>query len=572
MARAWNLTVGIDATFSQTQEHGYRLWRASHKAEAEDWAEIQGRLDWLLDAGFQYVHSELGTSEFQKGNDLTRLLSLLNRTSDYLVRKNARFWLENHISPGQTIPGYPDPLDPSRDIDFNWVTYYLDDAIVSRPHTVQAYSLIDPAPVYGGQNFSDSINFIKLMLGKNRDVVYYPETSYWCNYDTSVPLFLPLYALSRITDLQLLRQAESEVQHVGGSPLRGQFVWESGWAWGSWLWVLVAMRSHWEDIPAAATDARAPELLEALLAKILRPLAGEAARDVAQSLRAIAEAQKALLVEGRLPGAGPPTSVERANGFAYLVGFDSIADLLQLAHDSNIADVTTQPHRLQFRSLMHGLQKRKARREYESTVKPLLAAMVDTFGRLLEQLAGAIEEPLRARPDHPELTDLRDSLGLVHLRMTQVKGLYAYAACAAPRLHCGGELRDAEQALREALPLVRANEAHYGLFAAGSERLWAYGRDVNPTGYGRGQYWTAHDLYYWRRDEAIVTQRIANPCFMSINDPAELYLGDGASQGVRAVMQLAEKALHGVPLLHDLTDCLSMTRTAPFSNDSTIVV
>ena len=60
LAKNWSLRVGIDATFSQTQEHGFRLWRVQHDTAEGDWAEIRARVDWLLSAGFHYIASELG--------------------------------------------------------------------------------------------------------------------------------------------------------------------------------------------------------------------------------------------------------------------------------------------------------------------------------------------------------------------------------------------------------------------------------------------------------------------------------------------------------------------------------
>ena len=192
-ARRYGLRVGVDATFAQTQEHGFRLWRTAHAAEEDDWAEIKARLDWLVaplpaagqqgagadgvdgldgadgvdgvddapaalaaattgfgdvnDGGFDYVQSELGQSELQEGApNTTRLVALLNRTAAYLAAGPGggaprAFMVENHISGGQTVD-LPDPLHPGRRLNFNWLTYYLDARIVSRPHTVQVRPLL----------------------------------------------------------------------------------------------------------------------------------------------------------------------------------------------------------------------------------------------------------------------------------------------------------------------------------------------------------------------------------------------------------------------------------------------
>ena len=132
--------------------------------EENDWKEIRLRLDWLLSAGFDGINSELGKSEMQHETNTTRLLSLLNRTASYLSDRGIFYSLESHISTGQTIPDLPDPTNPSQSINFNWATYYLNHTIITRPHTVQIFSLSDPAYTYGGTNFSESLRFIQLMV------------------------------------------------------------------------------------------------------------------------------------------------------------------------------------------------------------------------------------------------------------------------------------------------------------------------------------------------------------------------------------------------------------------------
>lgn len=144
-------------------------------------------------------------------------------------------------------------------------------------------------------------------------------------------------------------------------------------------------------------------------------------------------------------------------------------------------------------------------------------------------------------------------------------GLYAHASCPLPRsLRCIHELDKAKAALREAMPLVKAQETRYGLFAKGSDRLWAYGHGVNPSSYGRGQYWTVHSLYYWRRDEAIVEHAVRSVCYMNINDLAELYTGDGPTATQRMLIDIVQKAMHRIPVVHDLTDCLTMLSKPTF--------
>jgi hypothetical protein len=424
---------------------------------------------------------------------------------------------------------------------------------------------VDPAPVYNGKNFTATLDFVELMLMHNRSVVYYPETSYWCNYDTSVPLFLPVYALSRITDMQLLRGVEARVKQRGGARLRGQFVWESGWMWGYWLPTIVAVRSHWVDLPAAEPEtvsSQSPELLKDMLIDIFGSITGSVAeaRQLAESIRDIAVGQRDSFIGGHIPGQVAPKNVERANAFAYMIGTDGIADLLQFLHDAKLINATTQPHRLPYRELMHRGNHADALAEYKSVVGPLMNGVTDQLARLGSNLRDALQSPIAGQPSNPLLLDLRDSMALLQLRSQQVQGLYEYAACRGPWPHlltnCGAHLAQAETALSAGFPLVHAQEQRYGLFAQGSARLWAYGRDVNPSGYGRGHYWTVHSLYYWRRDQEIVTKGVFSPCFMSINDALELYLGDGATGIEEALAHIAKDVLQRIPFVGALSDCL----------------
>ena len=57
------------------------------------------------------------------------------------------------------------------------------------------------------------------IAAQQRPVGFYPETSYWVNYDTEVPLFLPVYAYQRLRDLRGI--AREEVRgHANGCPAR----------------------------------------------------------------------------------------------------------------------------------------------------------------------------------------------------------------------------------------------------------------------------------------------------------------------------------------------------------------
>ncbi len=92
-------------------------------------------------------------------------------------------------------------------------------------HTVMCYSASEAkAPVYGNKNQ-------RLMLEaaisekKKRETWYWPESSYWVAFDTSVPLLLLPYLDSRWSDINLMND-------IG---LNGHLTFSTGWEWGYWL-------------------------------------------------------------------------------------------------------------------------------------------------------------------------------------------------------------------------------------------------------------------------------------------------------------------------------------------------
>lgn len=58
-----------------------------------------------------------------------------------------------------------------------------------------------------------------------RPTLYHPETAYWVNFDINVPLFLPVYADTRVADANSIRH----------SPVDGQIVFTSGFEWTYYL-------------------------------------------------------------------------------------------------------------------------------------------------------------------------------------------------------------------------------------------------------------------------------------------------------------------------------------------------
>merc|ERR1711933_663579 len=97
---------------------------------------------------------------------------------------------------------------------------------------------------------------------------------------------------------------------------------------------------------------------------------------------------------------------------------------------------------------------------------------------------------------------------------------------------------------------VPGQEARYGLFAKGSARLWQWGYGANPTAYGFGHSWPIHRLYYWRRDHAIVAERVMDPCYAPIVNVLDVTQGGGTGAVEHAAVAALQRALSHTPL-HD---------------------
>ena len=92
-------------------------------------------------------------------------------------------------------------------------------------HTVMCYSVSEAkAPVYGNTNQRFMLDAARVEK-KRRETWYWPESSYWVGFDTSVPLLLLPYLNARWSDIEVMAR-------IG---VDGHLTFTSGWEWGYWL-------------------------------------------------------------------------------------------------------------------------------------------------------------------------------------------------------------------------------------------------------------------------------------------------------------------------------------------------
>lgn len=502
------LRAGIDVPIVFGQQHAYRLVRQQGELDAE-LAELRQRVDAVMSAGWDFLGTESGTSEFTSP-DPERMLTWMNELTRHAdERWHVPVFIKVHASTGQVAEGYPDPVT-GEDINFNFLPHHADPRLGVLPHTVQHYGLDDPAPTYGNTDFGYMRDFIRQEAGI-RPTVWYPETAYWVSFDVDVPLFLPVYAERRLSDLRLIASDEDQGRmQKPGAHMDGQLIFSSGWEWGYWLNDVVAARAAW-DPGQGLSDT---EALRVAFAPVVRPF-GDAADEVRVWLTDTVAADRALLIEGRVNGVRPSDILKR-NGQGYLQGWESWDDVSKLT----TALPPTQPDRLGLVNMRNPVHSPN----YKSEIEPLLAEMETTFGALADR-----GDALRARiPAEARdlFDDLADAARMTALRATQIRGLYRYVDGYWPGSTQATRYQDlarARQALDTAQELATAREARYRVPA---ERIAGW-RPENPTAYAFSYLWTVRSLYFWWRDEGKAVDVPKLPCYLNIINPVDVAFGEG---------------------------------------------
>ncbi len=542
-AHAVGVEVGLHVPLRLQQQNAGRLIRSDGSLEDEI-RQIEEGVAHVMEAGFDYLATKPGTTEFTAVED-TRMLKWMNalaNTAD--VDHEATAYIKVHASTGQYADDFPDPRT-GEPINFNFLPHFADERLGVMPHTVQHYSLSDPAPTYGNEDFGEIRKFLKKQAG-SRPTVWHPETSYWVSFDNDVPLFLPVYASRRVHDLRLLAGDEDAGRmgrgEYAGSSMDGQFTFSSGWEWGYWIQEVVTARAAWDPHTQYETDHQA---LAALLQPVERVF-GDAGEALVDWLVDYSQVQLELLIEGRINGE-EPDQVVRRNGQAYLQGWETWDDISHTAADIlGLEHGRMQPDRVSPVQMRRGSFDRT---KYTDDIAPLLAEMDTSFSELSEELEALRGDvPASALGLYEEIADAAD---ITALRARQVRGLYAYVDAeqrGAPVSHTDSYLQTAQQALDHALSISAHREKSYRVPA---ERIAGW-RD-NPTVYPFTYLWTVRSLFYWQRDEAQAITGARNPCLFNIIDPVNVVLDDGR---VSATADRVGSAMGWLPALSGVAKCV----------------
>ncbi|HEY9724449.1 MAG TPA: hypothetical protein V6D47_20770 [Oscillatoriaceae cyanobacterium] len=394
-----------------------------------DTQHLHDLVDRLMQAPWDDISWCLGTSEFSSTNDdLT--LGWMNEAAAYLKAKY----------PGTTttvishVPGAPKTLEFG-DPYFNLADHANPD-VGEMVHTTEFYSLTDPALVYGNKNFEGKLKQL-YQADPARRTVYEPETSYWVAYDVSVPLFLPVYMLSRAEDIAMLRKLPN---------ISGEETFSTAWEWGYWL----------SDYAVARMQVNPNENLTAILEGAFAPF-GPAAAPAVSLMRDTMAAQQKYLIDQNL--------------MRDLEGWDSLTELgveLQKLPLVNrfLKGTNSSPVRLKPSDIMH--YDAKQLDALESGELAQLGEMASNF-RGLANRANALR-PLVPDASTRYFDEIADGLEANALRAEEVEAALNAAVCArrAQLTHDSSwtaegklELARAGVAMQQAMALIKKREKHY---------------------------------------------------------------------------------------------------------------
>ena len=497
------------------------------------------------DIGFDFISTEIGSTEFTR-TSCSETLRQLNFAVSFMNAKfgPAELPVKIHISKGQYCN-----LEYGGRVDFNHLPAYAYTNVTLMPHTVQIPSLLNASShgVYATDSFEPMYNFIAYHLenGTHR-IIWYPETAYWVNYDIDIPLFLPLYILTRLRDASNLEMLEYQTGH----PLAGQMIFESGWEWGYWLQNAVVARMAFVHVGGR-------EEVDAIKS-LMRPFL-----DIFDDDDAVRVDMESVLLDLIWIQERYILSSE-SSIIGFLVGKDTWSDITQII-SSKLATSPISPINLR-------VSKLKTFIDQIMTTFHLRPVFPKPNMRLLERLNSFSKEldrvllkltGLEYRFDRRDVNDTKQSIYFevrdsVEMLLYRAKFVYILHRSVLFDNPVKNQLMgDAENILHKAFRVVKLRSTQYRF----PETRIAAWNEENPTCYNFMYLWAVKTLYYWKRDLEIAKSpafsfRCISPCFMNVIDPFDTVLGRG---GIMKLKSWAER------IMSRFSDCLYAPRSEPYS-------
>jgi hypothetical protein len=353
-------------------------------------------------------------------------------------------------------------------------------------HTVMCYSASEEhAPVYGNRNQRFMLEAARVE-SQRRETWYWPESSYWVGFDSSVPLLILPYLDARWSDVETMAK-------LGVS---GHVTFTSGWEWGYWLIDWSIARWTWQLVDNGVTRPTDPlsrvadicgdRELQLLVKKLL------ALQNYSFKERGLLRFMSALTPFSELPHPfDKPFQPEPDFRYGWLLDKASPAEADRAVRQP-LADLERYSRTAQ--QVGEQLNKRigELRGSGQLSGVPL---------RLIQELECALQ-----------VTALRASHRALTLRALLAKrgehaGNLDHSRASEPLLIRAGLVR------QQALALVKRQEQRYRYPAAQLAR-----RRESLTAYPFGYLYPVAGLYFWEREEQQVRRERFDALFMNLWD------------------------------------------------------
>ncbi len=203
------IRCGIEISLSMLQQQAFQAITVLRPYPSYQ-QQVDDTLAWLFQAPWDYLSLDVTLGEHLPFLD--RLLPDVQMHIEQQVEKlyGARLMYATHVIAARDGAKVRSPKLPGSGIMI---------------HSVMCYSATEAkAPVYGNRNQHFMFEAATIE-SRRRETWYWPESSYWVGFDSSVPLLLLPYLDARLSDIE-------SMAHLGVS---GHLTFTSGWEWGYWL-------------------------------------------------------------------------------------------------------------------------------------------------------------------------------------------------------------------------------------------------------------------------------------------------------------------------------------------------
>ena len=214
------IRCGVEISLSMIQQQAFQAITLLQPYPSYQ-KQVDDTLAWLFQAPWDYVSLDVTLGEHLPFLD--KLLPDVQMHIEQQVEKRygARLMYATHVIGSNSGMKVRRPKLPNSGIMI---------------HTVMCYSASETkAPVYGNKNQRFMLE-AAIDESRRRETWYWPESSYWVGFDSSVPLLL----------LPYLDVRWSDIETMAGLGVSGHLTFSSGWEWGYWLIDWSIARWSWQ--------------------------------------------------------------------------------------------------------------------------------------------------------------------------------------------------------------------------------------------------------------------------------------------------------------------------------------